>query len=149
MTYRVIITPEAETDLRTTYRYIRSQSPARLATGFAVHARARGVLPAAPRGVLLLPRAHHLTNPSVNCFSARVTAAPIVSFLLCSISRFTYCTFGMDPGSRSDGAPEVFPPAIENAPTAVYSRASWAGSCRAWSPASPAPGSASCGSRAA
>jgi len=27
MTYRVIITPEAETDLRTTYRYIRSQSP--------------------------------------------------------------------------------------------------------------------------
>lgn len=27
MTYRVIITPEAETDLKTTYRYIRSQAP--------------------------------------------------------------------------------------------------------------------------
>lgn len=27
MTYRVIITPEAETDLRTIYRYIRSQAP--------------------------------------------------------------------------------------------------------------------------
>jgi|SRR5450755_1921714 plasmid stabilization system protein ParE len=27
MTYRVIITPEAETDLRTTYRYIRSHAP--------------------------------------------------------------------------------------------------------------------------
>ncbi len=27
MTYRVIITPAAETDLRTAYRYIRSQSP--------------------------------------------------------------------------------------------------------------------------
>jgi plasmid stabilization system protein ParE len=28
MTYRVIITPEAENDLRTAYRYIRSQAPA-------------------------------------------------------------------------------------------------------------------------
>jgi plasmid stabilization system protein ParE len=27
MTYRVIFTPEAETDLRTAYRYIRSQAP--------------------------------------------------------------------------------------------------------------------------
>src|SRR5580700_11493378 len=27
MTYRVIITPEAETDLRTAYRYIRSHAP--------------------------------------------------------------------------------------------------------------------------
>ena len=27
MTYRVIITPEAEADLRTNYRYIRSQAP--------------------------------------------------------------------------------------------------------------------------
>ena len=27
MIYRVIITPEAETDLRTSYRYIRSQAP--------------------------------------------------------------------------------------------------------------------------
>ena len=27
MTYRVIITPEAETDLRKTYRYIRSHAP--------------------------------------------------------------------------------------------------------------------------
>jgi plasmid stabilization system protein ParE len=27
LTYRVIITPEAETDLRTSYRYIRSQAP--------------------------------------------------------------------------------------------------------------------------
>ena len=27
MTYRVIVTPEAETDLRTTYRYIRGQAP--------------------------------------------------------------------------------------------------------------------------
>jgi plasmid stabilization system protein ParE len=27
MTYRVIITPEAETDLRNIYRYIRSQAP--------------------------------------------------------------------------------------------------------------------------
>ena len=28
MTYRVIITPEAENDLRTAYRYVRSQAPA-------------------------------------------------------------------------------------------------------------------------
>ena len=27
MTYRVIFTPQAETDLRTAYRYIRSQAP--------------------------------------------------------------------------------------------------------------------------
>ncbi len=27
MTYRVIVTPAAESDLRTTYRYIRSQAP--------------------------------------------------------------------------------------------------------------------------
>jgi len=27
MTYRVIVTPAAETDLRTVYRYIRSQAP--------------------------------------------------------------------------------------------------------------------------
>ena len=27
MTYRVVVTPAAENDLRTTYRYIRSQSP--------------------------------------------------------------------------------------------------------------------------
>lgn len=27
MTYRVIVTPQAETDLRTIYRYIRSQAP--------------------------------------------------------------------------------------------------------------------------
>ncbi len=27
MTYRVIVTPEAENDLRTAYRYIRSQAP--------------------------------------------------------------------------------------------------------------------------
>jgi plasmid stabilization system protein ParE len=27
MTYRVIITPEAETDLKTSYRYIRTQAP--------------------------------------------------------------------------------------------------------------------------
>ena len=38
MTYRVIVTPAAESDLRTAYRYIRSQAP-RAARDWIRHAR--------------------------------------------------------------------------------------------------------------
>lgn len=38
MTYRVIVTPAAESDLRTAYRYIRSQAP-RAARGWIRRAR--------------------------------------------------------------------------------------------------------------
>ncbi len=48
MTYHVIITPAADNDLRTAYRYIRSRRLVRRATGSGVRARAQKVLRATP-----------------------------------------------------------------------------------------------------
>src|SRR5437016_5544281 len=105
MTYRVIVTPAAESDLRTAYRNIRAQAPrARRATGSGALARPRKVWRATPSVVRWLPRARHLTNPSANCFLARATVGTIVFCLLFlrRRNRFTFCTFGTDPCVHSD-----------------------------------------------
>jgi len=48
MTYRVIVTPAAENDLRTAYRYIRRQAPAQRAIGSGAHAKPQRVLRTTP-----------------------------------------------------------------------------------------------------
>jgi len=83
MTYRVIFTAEAESDLRTAYRDIRSQAP-----GAALDRTRR-----ARKSANSLAR-----RPER--FSARAIGALIASSSLCSSAQFTYCTFGMDPCSR-------------------------------------------------
>src|SRR6266700_3371409 len=154
MTYRVIFTAEAETDLRTAYRYIRSQAPG-AALDWTRRARKSANSLARRRSVVLwLLRALPLTNPSANCFSARAIGALIASSSLCSSAQFTYCTFGMDPCSRyhrRTTKTEAFSTGVRGRGrpshktiTAVYSHASSPDSYLSWFPASLKPVSISC-----
>jgi hypothetical protein len=104
MTYRVIVTPAAENDLRTAYRYIRSQAP-RAARDWIRRARQSAKsLGRHPERCPLLPRASHSINLSANCCSDLATGELIGFCLLCSRKRnqFTYCMFGMGQCFRSD-----------------------------------------------
>lgn len=92
MTYRVIITPEAEKDLRAAYRYIRRQAPEQHVIGFGEHAKPPGALRTIPGVALSHRRAFPSTNPSVNCFLVRATEAPIDTSSPWLANPFTCCT---------------------------------------------------------
>src|SRR5260370_881730 len=82
MIYHVIITPEAETDLRTSYCYIRKQAP-RAAGDWIRRARQCGKsLARRPERCPLAPENAHLRNPFANCFLARATGELIVPFVV-------------------------------------------------------------------
>src|SRR5277367_5720265 len=107
MIYRVIVTPAAERDLRTAYRYIRRQAPV-AAREWIQRARqsakslARCPESAVLSAVLWLLRALHSTNLFASCFSAPATVGLIVFSLWCLINRCTSCMFGMDRCCRSN-----------------------------------------------
>src|SRR6266851_9222615 len=101
MIYHVIITPEAETDLRTSYCYIRKQAP-RAAGDWIRRARQCGKsLARRPARCPLAPENASFEKPIRELFFGtgnRRTYRP----LRCarSIDRFTYWTCGTDPCSR-------------------------------------------------
>jgi plasmid stabilization system protein ParE len=69
MTYRVIVTPAAENDLRTAYRYIRRQAP-RAARDWIRRARQTAKsLAHHPERCPMAPKAHPSISPSANCSS--------------------------------------------------------------------------------
>src|SRR5258706_16480015 len=104
MTYRVIIAPAAENDLRTTYRYIRSQAPRAARDWIRRARRTARSLAHHPERCPMAPESASFDQPFANCFSARAIAARTVSCLSCLLkrNRFIFSTFGMDPCFRSD-----------------------------------------------
>jgi plasmid stabilization system protein ParE len=104
MTYRVIVTPSAESDLRTIYRYIRSRAP-RAARDWIRRARqAVKTLAHHPERCPVAPESASFAQPIRELFVGSAIAAHIVFYLSCLMKRdrSTFCMYGMDRCSRSD-----------------------------------------------
>jgi plasmid stabilization system protein ParE len=102
MTYRVIVTPAAESDLRTAYRYISRQAP-RAAREWIRRARQSAKnLARRPERCPLAPESVSFNQPIRELFFGSGNRGTYRFLFVVLDKSVTYCTFGMDPCSTSN-----------------------------------------------
>ena len=160
MIYRVVITPEAETDLRSAYRYIRSYAPQAARDWIRRARQSTRSLARRPERCSLAPESASFDQPirellfgtgnrgtyrilfcSAGQICLRPPRPPRIDVAIVTAERVNpRLTAFVGEGARATQC---------RGTTAEYSHASSADSYPAWSPAWPAPESVSCASPAA